>query len=204
LENITEIVDQRRETNLNLPVSTIDLVVASEAVDKLITEGGEGFYNYVSRIGLANDPSLVVLSSLHNYYYDSEEMKSVKTIINLKELNLIKQIKSLLYSHLHFLPGKCNFIGCFVNNKRVERYAIRNSSYPAKKTENSDNIELGIISRFPLINMLYSFLDSKTNIYMSERSVSSMFRAHGFRMMDMTESDGITFFHAQKVEETYN
>jgi hypothetical protein len=205
LENITDIIiDKRTETNVNLLVSSIGLVVASEAVDKLISEGGEGFYNYVNGIGLANDSNLIVLSSQHKYYYDSEEIDKVRTVINLKELNRIKQITSLLYSHLRFLPLRCNFIGCFVNNEKTDRYALRKSSCYSEKIKNNDKEELGIVSRFPFINMLYSIMDLRTNIYMSERRVTSMLSVHGFKVIDMTELNGLTYFHSQKVKKVFN
>jgi len=205
LENITDsIITKGTEANLSLPVSSIDMVVASEAVDNLISEGGEGFYNYVNRIGLANDSNLIVLSSQHKYYYDSEEIDKVRTVINLKELNLIKQISSLLHSHLRFLPLRCNFVGCFVNNEKTDRYALRKSSCYNEKIKNNDKVELGIISRFPFINMLYSIMDSRTNKYMSERLVTSMLSVHGFKVIDMTELNGLTYFHSQKVRKIFN
>jgi len=205
LENLTDsIITKGTEANLSLPVSSIDMVVASEAVDNLISEGGEGFYNYVNRIGLANDSNLIVLSSQHKYYYDSEEIDKVRTVINLKELNLIKQISSLLHSHLRFLPLRCNFVGCFVNNEKTDRYALRKSSCYNEKIKNNDKVELGIISRFPFINMLYSIMDSRTNKYMSEGLVTSMLSVHGFKVIDMTELNGLTYFHSQKVSKIFN
>ena len=205
MENLTDsIITKGTEANLSLPVSLIDMVVASEAVDNLISEGGEGFYNYVNRIGLANDSNLIVLSSQHKYYYDSEEIDKVRTVINLKELNLIKQISSLLHSHLRFLPLRCNFVGCFVNNEKTDRYALRKSSCYNEKIKNNDKVELGIISRFPFINMLYSIMDSRTNKYMSERLVTSMLSVHGFKVIDMTELNGLTYFHSQKVSKIFN
>ena len=205
MENLTDsIITKGTEANLSLPVSSIDMVVASEAVDNLISEGGEGFYNYVNRIGLANDSNLIVLSSQHKYYYDSEEIDKVRTVINLKELNLIKQISSLLHSHLRFLPLRCNFVGCFVNNEKTDRYALRKSSCYNEKIKNNDKVELGIISRFPFINMLYSIMDSRTNKYMSERIVTSMLSVHGFKVIDMTELNGLTYFHSQKVKKIFN
>jgi len=205
LENLTDsIITKGTEANLSLPVSSIDMVVASEAVDNLISEGGEGFYNYVNRIGLANDSNLIVLSSQHKYYYDSEEIDKVRTVINLKELNLIKQISSLLHSHLRFLPLRCNFVGCFVNNEKTDRYALRKSSCYNEKIKNNDKVELGIISRFPFINMLYSIMDSRTNKYMSEGLVTSMLSVHGFKVIDMTELNGLTYFHSQKVRKIFN
>ena len=205
MENLTDsIITKGTEANLSLPVSSIDMVVASEAVDNLISEGGEGFYNYVNRIGLANDSNLIVLSSQHKYYYDSEEIDKVRTVINLKELNLIKQISSLLHSHLRFLPLRCNFVGCFVNNEKTDRYALRKSSCYNEKIKNNDKVELGIISRFPFINMLYSIMDSRTNKYMSEGLVTSMLSVHGFKVIDMTELNGLTYFHSQKVRKIFN
>jgi hypothetical protein len=197
-ENLTEIA------NLSLPVNSIDLVVADEAVDNLITEGGEDFYNYVNSIGLAKDPDLIVLSSRRGYYYDVQEMKNVKTVINLKELNKIKQIKSLFKSYLHFLPNSCNFVGCFVNNKKVERFVLRNGSDFIENRKCSDAVELGIFSPFPFINKLYSIMDLRTNTYMSEGSVTLLLKDHGYKVMDMTEFNGRTFFHSKKVVDSFN
>jgi hypothetical protein len=191
-------------TNLNPAVSPIKLKVANEAVDSLITEGGEDFYNYVNRIGLAKDPSMIVLSSLHSYYYGTEEINKANTIVNLKELNQIKQIKSILQLYLQFLPQNCNFVGCFVNNKKVERFELRNGSNLIGNKSISDSIELGIVSRFPLLNRIYSIMDSKTNTYMSEMSVTLLLKDFGFKVMDMTEFNGLTFFHSQKVGKNYN
>jgi hypothetical protein len=207
LENIADNLVTNKAgtiTDKGLTDRLIDFAVASEAIDKLITEGGEGFFNYVSRIGLANDPNLIVLSSLHNYYYDSEEMNNVTTVINLKELNLIKQIKSILHYQLQSLPAKCNFVGCFVNNEKVDRYALKNDFSSSERIRKYDDIELGIVSQFPFINMIYSYMDLKTNLFMSVRSVTSMLKINGFKVIDMTELNSLTFFCAQKVKETFN
>ena len=185
--------------NAEEPARSANMVLINEAVDELITEGGEGFYNYVNSLGFSNDTNLIVLSSRHHYYYDSDEINRAKTVVNLKELNRIKEIKELLHSHLHFLPQKCNFVGCFVNNKKNERFTFKKSATSKEKVMNSDDIELGIVSQFPFINMLYSLMDSKTNNYLSEESVSSMLGVHGFKVIDMKEVNGLTFFHSQKV-----
>jgi hypothetical protein len=204
---ITNLIKTQRpqtKTYPGEPVKSFDIVVANEAIDKLITEGGESFYNYIDSRGLSEDPSLIVLSSNHHYYYDFEEMNNARTVVNLKELNRIKEIKSFLHSHLHFLPQKCNFLGCFVNNRKIERYTLRINYTAGKKVRNSDAVELGIVSRFPFINMLYSVMDLKTNAYMSENSVTQMLGVHGFKIMEMKEINGLTYFHSQKVGATSN
>jgi hypothetical protein len=186
------------------PEISADMALVNEAVDKLRTEGGEGFYNYVDSLGFSNDCNLIVLSSKHHYYYDSEEISKAKTVVNLKELNRIKEIKGLLHSHLQILPQKCNFVGCFVNSKKNDRFGLKKGATPKEKVMNSDDIELGILSRFPFLNMLYSLVDSKTNNYLSEESVASMLGVHGFKVIDMKEVDGLTFFHSQKVGNSFN
>ena len=195
-------VNQR--TSLSLPNISIDLIQTREAINILIAEGGECFYNYVDKRGLTKDKNLVVLSSRHHYFYDAEEMSNVNTVINLKELNQIKRIKSHLHSCLPFLPQKGNFIGCFIDNKKINGYSLRNRSslYPEKG--NSDDIENGIVSRIPFINMLYYIMDSRTSTYMSKRSVSLLLEDYGFNVIDMTDLNGLTFFHSQKVQTTYN
>jgi hypothetical protein len=204
ISNLIKTQRAQTKTYPGQPAEFFDLRVATDAIDKLITEGGEGFYHYVDSRGLSKDPSLIVLSSSHHYYYDYEEMNNAKTVVNLKELNRIKEIKSLLQSHLHFLPQKCNFVGCFINGKNIERYTLRKDLTSAEKTRDSDNVELGISSRFPFINMLYSLMDLKTNNYLSEKSVALMLGVHGFKIVDMKEINGLTYFHSRKEENTLN
>jgi hypothetical protein len=204
---IAEFIETKRpvkKTYPGQPAKSFEMLVANEAIDKLISEGGESFYNYVDSRGLSKDPSLIVLSSSHHYYYDNEEMNNAKTVVNLKELNRIKEIKSLLHSHLHFLPQSCNFVGCFINNSKIEKYALRKYLTSGEIIRNSDNVELGIISRFPFINRLYSLMDLKTYRYLSEKSVALMLGVHGFKIIDMKEVNGLTFFHSRKVENTFN
>jgi hypothetical protein len=193
------ITNQRLGTTLNLQSRPIDSGRINEAIDILIAEGGENFYNYVDWLGLAKDPNLVVLSSHHHYYYVAEEMNNVMTVINLKELNQIRQIESFLHSSVYILPQKANFIGCFIDNKKFNGYVLR-KSYSDKQSKRSfDAIENGIVSSNPYLNMFFSFMDLKTNKYMSRRSVSLLLEDHGFKVKDMTELNGLTYFHSQKV-----
>jgi hypothetical protein len=47
-------------------------------------------------------------------------------------------------------------------------------------------------------------MDSKTNTYLSEKSVALMLGVHGFKVIDMKEVNGVTFFHSMKVGEALN
>ena len=114
-----------KSTNINPLKIPLNKGVTNEAIDILMAEGGESFYNYVDCLGLADEPDLIVLSSKHHYYYDPEEMNGFKTVINLKEFNQIKNIKSFLNSFLYYLPQKSNFIGCFTDNEKVNGYELK-------------------------------------------------------------------------------
>ena len=204
MNNEINTVSQTSLININQALGSLDLVIANEAIDKLITEGGDDFYNYVTRTGLAKDPGLIVLSSQHSYFYDNEEMSKAKTVINLTELNQIKEIKVLMHTYLHFMPQRCNFIGCFVNNKKFGSYALRNNSSFSRNTKTSEAVELGIVSRYPFINMLYSKMDLRTNTYLTEKRVTMMLGGYGFKVLDMMELNGLTFFHSQKIKNSLN
>jgi hypothetical protein len=204
VEETCIIENQKRGIKLSQRNNSTGSVATKKAVDMLVTEGGEGFYKYVDLIGLAKDDNMVVLSSQHHYYYDAEEMNNVMTLVNLKELNQIKQVKDLFNTCLLILPKNSNFIGCFVNNSKTNRYSLKPASSSGEIKRSTEAIENSIVSRFPFMNRLYSFLDSKTNTYMSKRSVSLLLEDYGFKVIDMTDHNGRTFFYSQKIGETYN
>jgi hypothetical protein len=148
--------------------------IANEALDNLISEGGENFFNYVSRLGLVNDPNMVVLSSNHHYYYDYNELKDVTTVINMKKLNMIKHLDSFLSSVCNVISPKTNFIGCFAEGK---------------------NRNIGLSTR--IYRNLINFLDSKTDRDIERQDVYKLMALQGYRVMDMTEINGITYFRTQ-------
>ena len=88
-------------------------------------------------------------------------MRNVNTLINLKELNHIKQIEDFLQNIYHILSPQSNFLGTFIDRKNQN-----------KNHGNVDNIENGIESRIPFLNMMYNIMDLKTNRYMSKQAVT--------------------------------
>lgn len=196
-------VNHMKRPNLGLSNYPINLSIDNEAIDILIEEGGEAFYNYVDWLGFIKEPELIVLSSTHHYYYDTEEMNNFKTVINIKELNLIKNIRNFLQPCLDLMPQKSNFIGCFTDNEKIKRYELRNSSSNDKK-RSLEAIEYGIVSNVPFINFLYSIMDLRTIRYISKYNISSLLDDYGFKVIDMTEFNGLTYFHSQKIQTNYN
>ena len=200
-----EIANNPGNSSVNaLRVSPFEPVVKDTPYTIFAEEGREHFFNYVEWLGLDKDPNLVVLSSLHHYYYDAEEMKSVTTVVNLKELNYIKQTTSFLHSIFHIMPSRSYFVGCFVDNKKQNGFALRNTSSDYHSRRNSQAVENGILSSIPFLNMIFSFMDAKTNKYLSSRDVTLLLSDHGFKVLDITELNGITYFCAQKLQTTEN
>ena len=186
-------------STIKLENAPADLVKINHFDEILTSEGNESFKHYIEWLGLYRDPKLVVLSSIHHYYYDAEEMKSVKTVVNLKELNQIKEIDSFLNSISQILPSKCYFIGCFVDNKKQNGFVLRNSSSDYQTKKKSEEINNGIVSKIPFLNMLYSIMDLKTSKYLSAKNVTILLKKNGFKLMDMTELEGLTYFCAQSL-----
>jgi hypothetical protein len=204
IDKLDVINNQGINTLVNLASTSIDSGRTNPVLRILTTEGCDNFVKYIEQLGLDKDPNMIVLSSLHHYYYDAEEMTNINTIINLKELNQIKQLKDFLHSVFHMLPPNCNLIGCFVNNKKQNGFVLSSNHSDPYYKRNSDAIENGIVSSSPLLNMLYNMIDSKTNKYMSERSVSLLLGEHGFKLIDLTEFDGLTYFCAQSLRAADN
>jgi len=204
IDKIEATNNQMINSLLNLGETSTELGRNNAIFRTLTNEEGDNFVNYIEQLDLVKDPNMVVLSSLHHYYYDAEEMIGIKTVINLKELNQVKQLKDFLHSIFHILPAGCNLIGCFVNNKKQSGFVLNTSPSDSYYRRNSDAIENGIASSSPFLNMIYNLIDSKSNKYMSERSVSGLLREHGFKVLDMTELDGLTYFCAQSLRTADN
>ncbi len=190
---------ERIRTSLSNLNNHVNPAETSDVFDILIAEGAEDLYNYLKWLGLANDSNLIVLSSQHHYYYEEDDMRNVRTVVNLKPLNQIKNIGAVLKSTYNLMPPESNFIGCFAENKKLMEYFIDDGSYSVGQNTNSEVLEQGIVSTIPFLNMIYSFIDFKTNRYMTKRGVNLLFKTHGFRILDMVEQNHLTYFHAQKL-----
>ena len=204
VNELNVINNQRINSLMSMSSASSDMTKGNPVLKILATEGSDNFVKYIELMGLDKDPNLVVLSSLHHYYYDAEEMSNVKTVINLKELNHIKQLKEFLHSIFHIMPPDCKFIGSFVNNKKQSEFVLSTNPSDSYYKRNSDAIEKGIVSSSPFLNMFYNMIDSRTNKYMSEKSVTMVLSEHGFKVLDMTEMDGLTYFCAQSLRTADN
>lgn len=65
-------------------------------------------------------------------------------------------------------------------------------------TENNDPRENGNVSDIPFINLITGLFDMRTRKFIPAGSVEAILAEHGFKVSDMKEIDGITYFHAHK------
>jgi hypothetical protein len=176
-------------------IPAIDLTGNKPALDLIATKGGKSFYNYIDWLGLSEDPDLIVLSSMHHYYYDVDDLKDIKTVVNLMPLNQIKQVKGFFHSIYHLIPHKCYFVGCFADHKKHYGYIFNRNPLD----ENSESVNHGILSKIPLLNIIYRMMDARTDKYLSVKNITLFLEDLGFKVQDMSELDGLTYFCAQKV-----
>jgi len=153
-------------------------------LDSLLAEGGENFYHYITWLGLSKDPNMMILSSIHHYYYDFNDLKDVRILVNLKRLNQINHIDTFLTNVFRVLPAKARFIGCFQDNK------IRRG------------IAVPFYQSFKFLNSLINIIDSNTDRFMSRRHVIKILEAHEFGIIDITEISNITYFCAENLKKT--
>jgi len=172
--------------------------INSPILENMVDENCEDFFNYLERLGLASDSNLLVIPSTHHYYYDADDLKEVNTVINLKQLNHIKQIRDFLHTIGKLLPNKSNFVGCFIDNKVQNGFSDKYNNLPGQNSDKEEVYENNIESRIPFLNRMYNFIDSRTNRYLTRRSVTQLLEECGLQIVGMTELNGLTYFCTRK------
>ncbi|MFZ0282581.1 MAG: hypothetical protein WAL29_13095 [Bacteroidales bacterium] len=179
-------VDTNQFINSNIGESAVavDENQINPVFDNLAAEGGENFFHYINWLGLARDPNMMILSSIHHYYYDFNELNGIRTLINLKPLNQINHIDNFLNNVFRVLPLKANFVGCFKDNKIHSGMA------------------LPFYQSFRFLNSLINIIDSKTDRFMARKDVIKLLESNEFRITDMTEISNVTYFCAQNLKKS--
>lgn len=148
---------------------------------KVIPESKEHFMQYLKRLNFGLESDMLVLPADHHYFYDERELKNVKTLVNLRKLNQMKHPGRFLYTLFNVLPHDANFIGCFSDDKKRKH----NGGHYYKPSR--------------LLNRFINFIDSRADQIMDKNEVSELLRTHGFKLINMTEIGGITYFYSQNI-----
>jgi hypothetical protein len=144
-------------------------------LENIRIEAGTDFIQYLHFLQLTNEPNLMALSSSHHYYYDFNDLKSIKTLINLKKLNNVKHLDSFLNIVTRILPHKANFIGYFRND-----------------TGNRSVFSFYHTTRF--FEGLINYIDSRTDKSLTKEVVSRHLEEHKLNIVDLTDINGMTYF----------
>jgi hypothetical protein len=168
--------------------------------DELSDAAREDLMEYLDRMGLINEADLLVIPSTRHYFYDAEDMKGIKTVVNLRQLNHVREVREFLRNIVDLLPVKSNFVGCFVDNKVQNGFSDKYSNLPQKISGKAEAYENGIESRIPFINRMYSFIDSRTDRYLTKRAVTHLLEECGLQIIGMTDLNGLTYFWTQKIK----
>ncbi len=165
---------------------------------ELTAEARHDLISYMEGMGLVNDPTILVIPSSRHFFYDAEDIRGVKTIVNLKQLNYVREIRDFLRKISELLPHGSSFVGCFIDNKSQNGFSDKYGNLPKNLSEKAEAYENGIESRIPFINRMYSFIDLKTNRYLTKRTVTNLIEECSLQLTGMTELNGLTYFHARK------
>lgn len=174
------VADRKGRSNINKPRTVSETRKINQVVENHVQEVDENFLTYLNYHGLANGDKLLVLSSTSHYYYDYDELKEITTLINLKKLNLVKHLDDFLHTLRDGLSPKTNFIGCFTDKKAQKGVSMTSRFY----------------KRF------LNFLDSRIDVEIDRKDFSKQLESHGFKIIDMTEINGLTYFTTQNYTRT--
>ena len=153
------------------------------AIVTMIAEDGDNFFRYLKDLGLSRENDLVVLSSRHHYFYDENELRHVRTLVNLRKLNLIKYLDEFLYTLVQVLPPDTKFLGCFNNY------------------EDSEKSEKSFLRPIKRLGHKISNLYSGNERILNRNKVTEILESFGFKIIDMTEMNGLTYFCAQNLRK---
>jgi hypothetical protein len=156
----------------------VELSMTKSGIENLSSDIREDFFQYLQFLHLENEPNLMSLSSTHHYYYDLNDLKNVKTLINLKKLNNIKSLGSFLQTVVRILPKKANFIGYF-------------------KNDNGNRSVFSFYKSAKLFNGLVNYFDSRTEISLTKKYVSRLLEEQKLKVVDITDINGISYFCSQ-------
>lgn len=165
---------------------------------ELNTSVRQDLISYLEEVGLVNDPAILVIPSSRHFFYDVEDLKGVKTVVNLKQLNYVREIRDFLHKISELLPVESSFVGCFIDNKSQNGFSDKYSNLPKELSEKAEVYENGIESRIPFINRMYSFIDLKTNRYLTRRTVTNLLMECNLQLIGMSELNGLTYFHTRR------
>lgn len=164
----------------HLPSETSEV---SPVLYNLLSAGCRDYFLYVKWLGLLTEPDLMVLSSIHHYYYDLVDLNGIRILINIRRLDQIKHVTSYLCTIHRLLPQKALLVGCFQSSKK-----------------NNDWRSFKGSAKFQ--NGLVNIADSGAGSSMPVKNMTGLLEGNGFRVLDITRINGLMYFCAHNTRTT--
>ena len=171
----TEIFKDFVKSKFRKKVLVPEISRINPVLENIRAEAGVDFIQYLHSLHLTKEPDLMALSATHHYFYDSSDLKRIKTLINLKKLNNVKHLESFLSIVVRILPQKANFIGYFKND-----------------TGNRSVFSFYQTTRF--FGELANYIDSRTDRSLTKEGISRILEVHKLEIIDITDINGMTYF----------
>jgi hypothetical protein len=163
-------------------------------------EAGQEVYSYLEKFKLTESENILFLPMVRHYLYNSEELKKVDCIVNFKLLNSVPHIRYFLVTMNRLLPLEGQFVGCFLDyNKQKQRIMKTKHSFLGYAFLMSYVFVNRIIPRIPVMKQMQHVLNSGKVKCLAKDEAKSLLDKHGFKIVNMTEIDGLTYFIVRKV-----
>ncbi len=188
MENIstlerTDIYKDQLKSNIEEKSFSEDRYNINPALKNLYSEGGKDYFHYLHYLNFTEELNLLVLSSIRHYCYTLNDLKGIKILIILEKLNLLQHPDSFLHSISQILPSKAFLVGVFKNN------------------QNGSN---AFIYQFAKIyTSVMNSMDNNPLRCISKKSFLKLMDGHGFRIVDTTVINGMTYFCSQNINKIY-
>ena len=106
--------------------------------EELDLEVRQSLIDYLDRMGLIKESGMLVIPSSRHYFYDAEDMKGIRTVITLRQLNHIREVRDFLKQIKELLPDNSNFIGCFVDNRSQNGFSDKYSNLARQASDKAE------------------------------------------------------------------
>ncbi len=184
---------------------TFDKFRNNPVYNDLVDEAGEEVFQYIEKYKLLEKHHSMILSSIRHYLFGSEEIKQVNTVISLKQINRINQIRFFLQNMNHVLPINGHFVGCFIDYKNHRQTILQNYpflwGYLLLFTHSFSN---RIIPRIPPFSWVHSIFNDNKIKCLTASEARILLDENGFHVIDVTEINGLSYFISKKIRHYKN
>jgi hypothetical protein len=170
----------------------------------IIDEAGQDVFDYLGKFKITEEEHILFLSYTRHYYYDSEELKKVGTILNFRLINRTPHLWYYLRTMNRILSMNGYFAGCFLDYRNQRQTMLNgNHSLLGHLFLYLYRFANRVIPRIPFLNKLQLLVNQGKIKCVTRDEVTQILKNNGFQVVDMTEFDRLTYFIARKTDQNH-